>query len=81
MLSALLAPLSGPALQQRRSLWEGKLNTQITSPLLTIHDHPHKVRGIASSLWDGDGFATKERPLIEAGVLQTYLIDQYTLAR
>ncbi|MCB9553530.1 MAG: TldD/PmbA family protein [Myxococcales bacterium] len=77
LLGAFLGPLSGPALQQRRSLWEGKLGEQIASPLLTLHDDPHRPRGLAATLWDGDGFATHRRPLIEAGVLRTYLIDQY----
>ena len=77
LLGALLGPISGPALQQRRSLWEGRLGDQITSPLLTIYDEPHRVRGLGSSLWDGDGFATDRRPIIENGVLSTYLIDQY----
>lgn len=77
LLGAFLGPLSGPALQQRRSLWEGKLGQQIASPLLTLHDEPHRPRGLAATLWDGDGFATRRRPLIEDGVLATYLIDQY----
>ena len=53
------------------------MNSISTSPLLTIYDQPHTLRGIASSLWDGAGFATTPRPIIEAGVLETYLIDQY----
>jgi len=77
LLGALLAPLSGGALQQRRSLWEGRLETQIASPLLTLRDDPHVPRGLSSSLWDGDGFATAPRPVIEAGVLKTFLIDDY----
>ncbi len=77
LLGAFLAPLSGPALQQRRSLWEGKLGEQIASPVLTLHDDPHRPRGLSSALWDGDGFATHRRPIIEGGVLATYLIDQY----
>jgi PmbA protein len=77
LLGALMGPLSGPALQQRRSLWEGRLGDQIASPLLTIYDNPHIVRGLGSSLWDGDGFATAKRPLIDEGVLKTYFINQY----
>jgi PmbA protein len=77
LLGALLSPISGPLLQQRRSLWEGRLGEQITSPLLTIYDEPHRVRGLGAGLWDADGFATTRRPLIENGVLSTYLIDQY----
>jgi PmbA protein len=77
LLGAFLAPLSGAALQQKRSLWDGKLGERIASPLLTIVDEPHVPRGLGSALWDGDGFATRRRPLLEEGVLRTYLIDDY----
>lgn len=77
LLGAFLGPISGPALQQKRSLWDGKVGTAIASPLLTIHDAPHVVRGPGSSLWDSDGFATRRRPIMQDGVLATYLIDQY----
>lgn len=77
LLGAFLAPLSGAALQQKRSLWDGKLGERIASERLTIVDEPHRVRGLGSGLWDGDGFATRRRPLIEEGVLKTFLIDDY----
>ncbi len=77
LLGAFLGPLSGAALQQKRSLWEGKLGQKIASSLLTIVDDPHRLRGMGSALWDGDGFATHRRAILEAGVLRTYLIDDY----
>ena len=77
LLGALLSPLSGGALHNKRSMWEGKLNTQIVSPLLTLTDLPHVPRGLGSALWDGDGYVTHERPIIENGVLKTYLIGDY----
>lgn len=77
LLGAFLGPLSGPALQQKRSVWDGKLGAAIASPLLTIIDEPHRVRGLGAGLWDGDGFATRRRPIIEGGVLSTFLINQY----
>ena len=77
LLSALISPLSGASLQQRQSLWEGRVGTQIASPLLSIYDEPHRPRSFGAALWDSDGFATHRRPLIEAGVLQTFLIDDY----
>jgi PmbA protein len=77
LLGAFLAPLGGAALQQKRSLWEGRLGEQIASPLLTLTDNPHIVRGHGSALWDSDGFATIQRPILTAGVLDTYFIDQY----
>ncbi len=77
LLGAFLAPLAGSSLQQKRSLWDGKLGERIASPLLTLIDEPHVPRGLGSALWDGDGFATRRRPLLEEGVLRTYLIDDY----
>lgn len=77
LVGALLGPLSGAALQQKQSLWDGKLDTQIVSDKLTLVNTPHIVRGLGSALWDGDGFATRERPIIEAGALRTYFIDHY----
>ncbi len=77
LLGALLQPLSGPLLQQKRSLWEGKLGEQICSPLLSLKDSPHRPRGLGAALWDGDGFATQPRYIIQEGRLMTYLIDDY----
>ena len=77
LLNAMISPLNGASLQQRRSMWEGKLGQQITSPLLSIYDQPHLPRGLGSALWDRDGFANHARPIIQQGVLQTYLINDY----
>lgn len=77
LLGALLAPLSGAALQQRQSLWLDRVGTQIASPLLSVADDPFVPRGLGSALWDADGFSAQRRPLIVDGVLQTYLIDDY----
>ena len=77
MIGALLSPLSGSALHHKRSLWEGRVNTQVASPLLTLRDLPHVPRGLGSALWDGDGYVTQARPIIEEGVLKTYLIGDY----
>ncbi len=73
----LAAPLSAAALQQKRSFLEGKVGTAIGSPLLTVSDDPHQVRGLASRLFDAEGLATKPMPLFEAGVLRNYYVDTY----
>ena len=77
LLGPLLGPLAGSALQQRRSLWDGKLGQQIANPLLTLSDEPRTPRTLGATLWDSDGMAARRRPLLEAGVLRTYLIDPY----
>jgi PmbA protein len=78
LIRALLAPLSGSSLHQKRSVWDGRLGDKIASTELTLIDEPHRPRGLGSSLWDDDGLGTRRRPLIEGGVLRTYLLDVYS---
>ncbi len=73
----LLGPLSGGALQQKRSFLEGKLGETIASPLVTLVDDPLVPKGFGSRLFDGEGIAAKRMPVLEAGVLKTYFIDTY----
>jgi PmbA protein len=73
----LLGPLSGGALQQKRSFLEGKLGQQIASPVLTLVDDPLVPKGLGSRLFDGEGIAAKRMPVIEAGVLKAYYVDTY----
>lgn len=77
VLGPLLNPLRGSSIQQGRSLWKDRLNDQIVSKHLTIWDEPHRIRGLGSSQFDGDGFETCRRPLIENGRLKTFLINDY----
>ncbi len=73
----LLGPLSASSLQQKRSMFEGKLGQQIGSALLDVADDPHLVKGFSSQLFDGEGMASKRRPIFEAGALKTYFVDNY----
>lgn len=73
----LLGPLSGGALQQKRSFLEGRLGQAIASPALTLVDDPLVPKGFGSRLFDGEGIAAKRMPVIEAGVLKSYYIDTY----
>ncbi len=77
LLGPVLSPLRGSSIQQGRSLWKDRLKDQIVSEKLTIWDEPHQPRALGSSQYDGDGFMTQRRPLIEAGSLQTFLINHY----
>ena len=77
MLSSLMEPMQGGALQQRRSCLEGKLGQEVASPLLTVTDFPLEPRGLGSRTFDGEGLAARTRPLFEKGRLSSYLIDVY----
>ena len=77
LVSMLLGPMTGAAIQQKRSFLDGKLGQQIGSEWLAFSDEPHLKRGLGSRLFDGEGLAAQPLPLFEGGVLRTYFIDSY----
>lgn len=77
IVGRLLGPLTGGALQQRRSFWADLVNKESVSTKLSIVDDPLIVRGLGSRPFDGEGISSKQLPIIEKGVLKNYYIDTY----
>ncbi|MFN8093315.1 MAG: TldD/PmbA family protein [Vicinamibacteria bacterium] len=77
LLGGLSGPLSGAALQQKRSFLEGKAGQAIGSPLLDVADDPLLPKAFGSRLFDGEGLAARKRPVFEKGVLRTFFVDTY----
>jgi PmbA protein len=77
LIGALVQPLTGASLQQKRSFLEGKIGQPIGSPLFDVADDPLIPRAFGSRLWDGEGLAAKRMPVFEKGVLRSYYLDTY----
>jgi PmbA protein len=77
LVSHLLRPLSGMALQQRQSCLDGKVGVAIGGPLLDLADDPLLPRGLGSRLFDGEGLAARRFPVFEKGVLRSFYVDSY----
>ena len=77
VVSGLLGPMGGRAIQQKQSFLADKKGQKIGSDVLTIIDDPLLKRGLGSNTFDGDGFAAKKRVMIDAGVLKAFYVDWY----
>jgi PmbA protein len=77
LLGRLLGPLTASSLQQKRSFFEGRIGFPFGSKLLDVTDDPLLVKGLASRLFDGEGFASKRMPLFEQGVVRSVFVDNY----
>jgi PmbA protein len=77
LLSPLIGAMYGTALQQKNSFLLDKAGKQITSGNLTLTDTPHLTRSFGARWFDGEGVATRNRTMIENGILQNYFIDTY----
>ncbi len=73
--------LSADAVQRGRSLFADREGDQIASPAFRLVDDGLHPEGLATAPFDGEGVARQTTPLIEDGVLRTYLFDTYTANR
>ena len=52
--------------------------TQVLPSFLQMHERPHILAALASSPFDGEGVATRDRDLVQNGVLQGYVLGSYS---
>lgn len=69
---------SGGSLYRKASFLIDSLGQPVFSKNVRISERPRLPGGLASSLFDGDGVATRDREVVEDGVLQGYFLSTYT---
>jgi len=67
--------ISGASIARGVSFLKDMLGKEVFQPAVTIVDDPHRVRGLRSKPFDGEGVANQRRNLIDRGVLSTWLLD------
>jgi PmbA protein len=78
LLGHLIGAISGGAIYRKCSFLLDRLGESILPSWTTIHEDPHVLKGIGSSPFDSEGTKTIKRNIIEQGVLQTYLLSNYS---
>lgn len=78
LLGNLCGALSGYALYKGASFLIGQLGRQIAPETVTVYDDGRMLRGFGSRPFDGEGLPTRKTPVIERGVLKSYLLDTYS---
>lgn len=73
MLSTFSGIFSAESAQRGLSLLKGMEGETIAAECVTLMDDPHRKNGGASCPFDGEGVATKVKPVIENGRLTTLL--------
>ena len=77
LLTPLLSALGGYSLQQKNSFLKDTLGKKVFPEALTILDCPRTPGDTGCRLFDSEGVATREMPLIEKGVVKTYFLNTY----
>jgi PmbA protein len=73
-----LGAISGGALYRRASFLLDKVGQPVFAPAVSARQQPRIPRGAGSSAYDQEGVATRERVLIDRGVLGGYLLGSYS---
>ena len=76
MMSAVGSAIHGENVKYGRSLWKDSLGKEVASKCLNITDDP-TVRAPLSCVFDDEGTPTERRPIIEGGVLRSFIRDSF----
>lgn len=78
LVSHLVSAVSGPSLYRRSSFLVDSVDTQLFPDMVHLYEEPHKLKGIGSTPFDGEGVETRTRDLVTEGVLRRYCLDSYS---
>lgn len=72
-----LGAISGGAQYRKATFLLDSLETPVFADLVSIDELPHLPKALASAPFDGDGVATHDRTLVDAGVVKGYVLGSY----
>jgi PmbA protein len=78
LLRHLAGAVSGSALYRKTSFLLGKLGERIAAIGIWIDDDARIPSALGSKPFDGEGLPTRRTPVVEDGVLTSYLLDTYS---
>ncbi|HEV8018569.1 MAG TPA: metalloprotease PmbA [Steroidobacteraceae bacterium] len=73
--------ISGTSQYRKSSFLLNAAGEQVFPAFLDMHERPHIPKALASSPFDQEGAATRDRELVRAGVLGGYVLGSYSARR
>ena len=78
LIGSFIHSVSGGSLYRKTTFLADSLGKRVFSKKVQISERPHLPGGLASSLFDSDGVATRDREVVVDGILQGYFLSAYT---
>jgi PmbA protein len=76
-----IGAISGTSQYRKSSFLLNAAGEQVFPAFLGMQERPHILKGLASSPFDQEGAATRDRDLVRAGVLDGYVLGSYSARR
>ena len=74
----LTSAVNGSGIARGTSFLKDKMGKKIFADGIRIVDDPHRVRGLGSRPFDGEGVAARPMDLVADGILRTWILDLRT---
>lgn len=81
LISHFVGAVTGSALYRKASFLLDSVGDTLFPDWVNLSERPHIPRGPASTSFDAEGVATREREIIENGVLTGYVLGSYSARR
>lgn len=78
LVGHLAGAVNGASIARKTSFLRDDMGKQLFHPDVTISDDPHRLRGLASRPFDGEGVAAEAMDIIKDGVLEAWFLDTAT---
>ena len=78
LLGHFVAAINGQSVARKSSFLTEKLGKKIFPSSVSIFDEPHRISGIASRPFDGEGVKCKDLKLVSEGELCSWILDTTT---
>jgi PmbA protein len=75
LIGHLASAITGAAIARRTSFLLGKEDERIFAPGIVIRDDPHRVRGLRSKPFDGEGLPTRARDIVADGRVTGWIME------
>lgn len=76
-----IGAIRGPSQYRKASFLLGAAGEQVFPSFLQMRERPHLPKGLASAPFDDEGAATRDRELVENGILRGYVLGSYSARR
>ena len=77
LLSHLISAISGSSLYRKASFLLDHKGKKIFPEHIHIHEQPYLPKAAGSTSFDAEGVATRNKDIVDQGVLQSYVLNSY----
>lgn len=75
IIGSLASAINGASVARGTTFLKDGMGKRLFGETITIVDDPHRMRGLQSRPFDGEGVTTRPMNIIENGVLTTWILD------